>query len=162
MRYNRHPTQQHQLTWVRWINAKAVRLREAQRNEIRTRELLAMIKHERNYRDTVPIKGVTCSHKSNDTSLEKATGKINMNCDNCQGSYETYAAWAKRYNNHFCSNSCKDEFKKIKIRKICVICDKQFVTNPTTWFRHVTCSRACLKLDRVSRFEGDPFYARRH
>jgi hypothetical protein len=89
--------------------------------------------------------GVSCKMQSNDTKLAGATGKISMDCDECGLTYETQACWAKRVNNHFCSKGCSDKYSKVEIKKACQMCEAEFITNPTTYFKHVTCSSKCKK-----------------
>ncbi|MBI1919653.1 MAG: hypothetical protein HYS23_01085 [Geobacter sp.] len=105
-------------------------------------------KFERSYRDTPPpIDGVV-RHISAKTPLSRTHGKVGMNCDFCGMPYETYACWAARTNAHYCSKACSNEAKKIPVRKNCVVCGSEFITNPTTAVRISTCSRKCLKQNR--------------
>ena len=107
--------------------------------------------YENHYRHTVPMPDVSTKVLSNGKKLIDAVGKITMNCDNCAIEYETQACWAKRTNNHFCSHSCKGEYQAIEISKECSVCGSGFTTNPTTYFRYVTCSKNCLKIDRIRK-----------
>jgi hypothetical protein len=106
---------------------------------------------ERDYKDTpAPAAGVVREF-SNKTKLARTQGKININCDLCGMPYETYACWAKRTNNHYCSRACANAAKEIPVEKCCVVCGTTFIANPTTAKKLSTCSRRCLKENR-SRF----------
>ena len=111
---------------------------------------------EQSYRHTSPMVDVESIVLSNTKKLIESTGVIIINCDNCFLEYETQACWAKRTANHFCSQSCAGEFKAVEIKKACVICGSGFITNPTTYFRHVTCSSKCKKVDRKNKVLANP------
>jgi len=103
---------------------------------------------ERDYKDTpAPIAGIEREF-SNKTKLARTQGKININCDLCGLLYETYACWAKRTSNHYCSKACANAAKEIPVEKFCVICGGTFIANPTTAKKLTTCSRKCLKVNR--------------
>lgn len=89
-----------------------------------------------------PMK-ITAIKLTNKTKLINCTGMIGLNCENCGISYETQACWAKRVFNHFCSKSCHDEWREIKIKKSCINCGAGFIVNPTTYFKKKTCSIKC-------------------
>ena len=98
---------------------------------------------ERDYKDTLaPVKGMEREF-SNKTKLANAQGKIHLNCDLCGMAFETFACWAKRYSNHFCSFACSSAFKEEKVEKKCVICGNGFDVTRTQLKRLSTCSKAC-------------------
>jgi hypothetical protein len=80
---------------------------------------------------------------TNKTKLTGCTGMIGLFCENCDISFETQACWAKRASNHFCSRSCHDEFREIKIIKSCTNCNNEFEVTPTSYFKKKTCSKKC-------------------
>jgi hypothetical protein len=122
-------------------------------------------KFERSYRDTVPPADGMIKQFSSKTPISRSHGKIGMICDFCGISYETYACWASRTNSHYCSKACSNEAKKIPIHKNCIVCDKEFITNPTNANKIITCSRKCLKknrqrllLDQASDMSNSPIF----
>jgi len=111
-------------------------------------------KNERSIYDTLPNSENRLWHIANTHKISKSAGKIGLNCENCGIAFETQACWAKRINHHFCSHSCASEFKKIEIKKNCNVCGNEIIVNPTTYFRHVTCSSECKKEDRKRKMNA--------
>ena len=106
---------------------------------------------ERDYKDTpAPAAGVEREF-SNKTKLHRTQGKIHLNCDLCGMPFETYACWAKRYANHFCSFACSSAFKEEKVKKACGICGKEFEVTRTQYKRVSTCSKVCSTTRRKAR-----------
>lgn len=93
------------------------------------------------------LKEITGNHCA---KLAKSSGKISLNCDYCGLSYETYAAWAKRYTNHFCSSACRFAYQTKVVERICPICKKPFKVKAGG---PATCSTACYEQGLVDRNE---------
>jgi hypothetical protein len=104
-----------------------------------------MSKHERSMKDTVPLKGSAIRLTSNLTPLSRSSGKIPMNCDLCGTGFETYACWAKRKKNHYCSKGCADEGKRRIAERQCVECGKTMQMIPSHIERISTCSQECSR-----------------
>lgn len=90
------------------------------------------------------------------TPLSKTRGKIALNCDQCDQGFERYACHAKRSSTHYCSTSCHDLARQVRIKVACEICGEEFEGVPTVVLadevrgapKKVTCSRKCLKEKR--------------
>jgi hypothetical protein len=120
---------------------------------------------ERSYRDTTPVNGVKTKEMSCSTKIGRVHGDITINCDLCGISYETYACWAKRTNNHYCSKACTSAAKEFKIKKACIVCGTEFDVTLTQAKRICTCSRKCLKkrrsdllIDQAKNIEASPIF----
>lgn len=100
------------------------------------------------YRDIAPPKNGLRAEGSNKTKLSRSAGKIGLNCDHCGLSFETWACWAKKHANHYCSKACTDAAKIYKVKKNCIICGKEFEVIESRVAKVVTCSRACLRANR--------------
>jgi len=111
-------------------------------------------KNERSIYDTMPNSESSLWHIANTHKISKSAGKIGLNCECCGLEFETQACWAKRYKNHFCSDACKDEFRRIEIKKNCNVCGNEIICTPTNYFRYVTCSSECKKEDRKRKMNA--------
>ena len=117
-----------------------------------------MKRYINNYRDTVPLSNVSVGYRPNLTKLATTQGKITLSCDLCDMEYETYACWAKRVTNHYCSRACAGEAKRIEVPTNCVVCDKDMISTPSNLTKIRTCSYECFRLKKMSKIKSKKGY----
>ena len=83
---------------------------------------------------------VTPAIRSNKTKIRLSASMVGVNCGHCGMAFEKYACHAKRVANHYCSQSCAGEAKKIPIYKSCAICGTKIVCAPASYSKFTTCS----------------------
>ena len=105
-------------------------------------------KFERSYRDTTPIRGVVAREYSNPTPLHRSVGMLAFSCDHCGIPILKHFAHAKRANKHFCGRGCADAARRVRVSRLCVVCNCSFEVIPSALNKIVTCSRKCLKKNR--------------
>lgn len=82
---------------------------------------------------------------SNNAHLSVTTGKVLIECPVCGLHVLKPAAWVRRpgRSNFFCGKACSDEFKRVRVKTKCVICEKDFYVIPSYLNRLVCCSHEC-------------------
>jgi len=103
-----------------------------------------------NYKQIPPPKSGLLKQGSQLTPLTKVKSKLPFNCDHCGLLFEKYACWAKRSAHHYCSRACNWASKIVRIPKNCVVCGTEMFLTPTSYKRISTCSRTCLRKNRVT------------
>jgi hypothetical protein len=68
--------------------------------------------------------------------------------------FEKYACWAKRSAHHYCSRACSWASKIIRIPKNCGVCNTEMFLTPNYYKRISTCSKTCLRKNRVTNNAG--------
>lgn len=97
-----------------------------------------------------PPRNALLQQTSKAPKLAKSAGKIGLNCDYCGLSYETYAAWAKRYANHYCSAACRYASQAKIVERKCPVCRNDFKVKTAGPF---TCSDSCAADGLLERDE---------
>jgi hypothetical protein len=106
--------------------------------------------YENHYRSIAPPTEGLRVQGSNLTKLARNKSKLPFNCDHCGLAYETYACWAKRYSNHYCSRACASAAKVIRFPKDCAICGTEMLITPSDYPKVFTCSTPCMRRKRVT------------
>lgn len=106
--------------------------------------------YDANYRNIAPPKSGMLNQGSQLTPLTKIKSKLPFNCDHCGLLFEKYACWAKRSTHHYCSRACSWASKVIRVPKNCVVCHAEMFLTPTYYKRVSTCSKICLRKNRVT------------
>lgn len=106
------------------------------------------------YRHIAPPKSGLLKESSQSTAITKVKSKLPFNCDHCGLLFEKYACWAKRCTNHYCSRACNWASKVIRIHKNCVVCNAEMLLTPSDYKKFSTCSKECLRKNRVINNAG--------
>jgi len=117
--------------------------------------------YDAHYRHIPPPKSGMLNQGSQLTPIAKIKSKLPFNCDHCGLLFEKYACWAKRTAHHYCSRACCWAAKVIRIPKSCAVCNTEMFLTPTYYKRTSTCSRLCLRKNRVtnnSNLRSSPDY----
>lgn len=82
---------------------------------------------------------------------------VTIQCDWCGESDEKVHTTVEKYNHNFCSNACRDEWRKDRIQENCTNCDTVVLRRRSKIERsdNVFCSESCQVEWRKGRFEGE-------
>jgi len=105
------------------------------------------IRHERSYRDTVPIAGVSVFFKENMTPISRTHGKMLLVCPMCLLAFERYACHVGRrgQKESYCSVACAAAARVHDFKARCKVCGKEFPSIKSNLSRVTTCSGNCLR-----------------
>lgn len=110
--------------------------------------------YDAHYRHIVPPTSGLLNQGSQLTPIAKVKSKLPFDCDHCGLSFEKYACWAKRSAHQYCSRACAWAAKVIRIPKNCVVCNTEMLLKPSNYARISTCSKPCLRKNRVTNNSG--------
>lgn len=99
---------------------------------------------------TAPPKHVARLGLSNKTPMSRTIGILGFECELCGLAFEKPAAWAKRVSHHYCSVSCANEGRKVRIHTNCTVCNADMEQTLSGAVRVVTCSKFCSSKRRQS------------
>ena len=93
--------------------------------------------------------------RSNLTPLARKSGKVTLTCPVCGISFDRQSSQIRPGYNSYCSPECGHEAQKIPIKCECIICGREFIVKPSSWFKRVTCGRdECVISRKVIQYKG--------